>query len=90
MAWKHLHGRTTELHSAQSLRREPVDITRYSCTTRQRDTTRYNEIRRDTTRYNEIRRDMTRYDEIQRKEMCDGMEALAWKDDGAALCTVTP
>ena len=24
MAWKHLHGRTTELHSAQSLRREPV------------------------------------------------------------------
>jgi hypothetical protein len=80
MAWKHLHGRTTELHSAQSLRREPVDITRYSCTTRQRDTTRYNEIQRDTTRYNEI----------QRQEMCDGMEALAWKDDGAALCTVTP
>jgi hypothetical protein len=24
MAWKHLQGRTTELHSAQSLRREPV------------------------------------------------------------------
>jgi hypothetical protein len=24
MVWKHLHGRTTELHSAQSLRREPV------------------------------------------------------------------
>jgi hypothetical protein len=22
--------------------------------------------------------------------MCDGMKALAWKDDGAALCTVTP
>ena len=46
--------------------------------TRQRDTTKI-EIQRDTTRYNEI----------QRQEMCDGMEALAWKDDGAALCTVT-
>jgi hypothetical protein len=42
----------------------------------------------ETTRYNE-NRNTTRYNEIQRQEMCDGMEALAWKDDGAALCTVT-
>ena len=28
MAWKHLHGRTMELHSAQSLRSEPVVVTR--------------------------------------------------------------
>jgi hypothetical protein len=63
-------------------------------TTRKRDTTRYNEIQRDTTRYNEIQRDTTRYSpsryKIQGQEMCDGMEALAWKDDGAALCTVIP
>jgi hypothetical protein len=35
MAWKHLHGRTTELHSAQSLRNEPFVVTR--CVMRPRE-----------------------------------------------------
>ena len=54
-----------------------------------RNTATYKEVDKEneTTRYNEIHRDTSR---LQRQEMCDGMEALAWKDDGAAPCTVTP
>jgi hypothetical protein len=57
-----------------------------------RNTATYKEVDKEneTTRYNEIHRD-TCTSRLLRKEMCDGMEAaLAWKDDGAALCTVTP
>ena len=105
MAWKHLHGRMSmyegNMHDAACRNRER-DKNRRALrpaalctrkrkmqrdTTRKRDTTKYNEIQQynETTRYSP-----SRYYEIQGQEMCDGMEALAWKDDGAALCTVTP
>ena len=105
VAWKHLHGRMSmyegNRHDAACRNRER-DMNRRALrptalctrkrkmqrdTTRKRDTTKYNEIQlyNETTRYSP-----SRYNEIQGQEMCDGMKALAWKDDGAALCTVTP